>query len=65
MIPVSVIILAWDQQPVTNLDLEGNGGIDSLSQKGHDVGLFIKPNMTIAEVIHVFSLWIKIKSINL
>ena len=36
----------------SNLDLDGNGRIDSCSQESHDVGLFIKPNMTTAELIN-------------
>ena len=48
-----------------NLDLDGNGRIDNCSQESHDVGLFIKPNMTTAEVNNAVNLWIKIKCINL
>ena len=33
-----------------NLDLDGNGRIDNCSQESHDVGLFIKPNMSTAEL---------------
>ena len=33
-----------------NLDLDGNGRIDNCSQESHDMGLFIKPNMTTAEL---------------
>ena len=36
----------------SNLDLDGNGRIDSCSQESHDLGLFIKPNMTTAELIN-------------
>ena len=35
-----------------NLDLDGNGRIECLSQESHDVGLFIKLNMTTAELIN-------------
>ena len=48
-------ILAWDQLlAVQVLDhLDGNDGLNSLSQESQYVGLFITPNMTTTEAISV------------